>query len=230
MEVASHLLSKRHLDTTKLTPVPKLKSKSPRFFNPYYDFWAWSCHALGWGGPTDSTVSIKLSHAVLPVFMHHFGCVVPSYESLALIRQVAGKRAVCDLGSGNGYWTFMLRQLGITAHAVDSRQSVFRAEWIGDTIVGDGEKWLKGRGGAKDDVLLMVYPVVGGDFLRKMLKVYGGDTVCVAGTQCGNGYTGFRDQTVDEYMEELGGWSLSARIALPSFAGKDEALFTFQRE
>ena len=156
--------------------------------------------------------------------------MVPSYEALALVKQVAGKRVVCDMGSGNGYWAFMLRQLGLTVHAVDSRQSVFRAEWIRDTIATDGERWLKGRGSAKDDVLLMVYPVVGGDFLGKMLGVYKGDTVCIAGTQCENGYTGLKDRVVDEYMKEVGTWDLSARVALPSFAGKDEALFIFQRK
>ena len=167
--------------------------------------------------------------------MHHFGCVVPSYESLELIKQVAGGKPILDIGSGNGYWTFMLRRhSGIKAEdvvAVDSGQSVYRTLWIGDTVEADGIKWLREqRMGGVDDVLLLVYPIVGGEgFTERVVRAYKGNTVFVVGTQCRNGYTAFRDKLVDEWMGEEGGWEKLVQVPVPSFAGKDEALFVFRR-
>ena len=121
--------------------------------------------------------------------------------------------------------------------------------WIPDTINADGIKWLSAPNqcpspGGKDMVLLLVYPIVGGDgsaaggkeggFTRDLMKAYRGDTVAVVGTQNRNGYTGFKTETMDEFMErdewrKKEGWRKVVQVPLPSFAGKDEALFIFQR-
>ncbi|MCJ1395446.1 hypothetical protein MMC18_008332, partial [Xylographa bjoerkii] len=186
---------------------------------------------LEWAGPTKDTVNVKTSHHVLPVFMHHFGCVVPSYESLEVIKQISQKRTVVDLGSGNGYWAYMLRRIGVTVQAVDNLQSVWRTQWIGDTIVKNGDVYLQEENGCENAVLLLVYPVVGSDFTAKVIGAYKGATICVAGTQNRNGYTAFKDRTIDEYMKaERKGFQKTLQIPLPSFAGKDEALFVFERK
>ena len=162
--------------------------------------------------------------------MHHFGCVVPSYESLEVIKQSAENRAVVEIGSGNGYWTYMLRRIGLSVSAVDNLQSVHRTLWIGDTLVTDGEKYLKEKKGCKDDVLLLVYPIVSSDFTSRILDSYKGDTICVAGTQNRSGYTAFKDRTIDEYVKaEKSDYEKTVQIPLPSFPGKDEALFVFER-
>lgn len=234
--IAAHLTSHRHI-SSDITLVKPLKAPK-RHTNPALDFWTWSCHALQWAGPDESTEKLKTSHHVLPVFMHHFGCVVPSYESLELIRQVSAGKPIVDMGSGNGYWTFMLRRYlaavqpaGGKVIAVDSGQSVYRTLWIGDTVVADGIRWLREtRKGGVEDVLLLVYPIVGGDgFTEKVITAYKGDVVCVVGTQCRNGYTAFRDKVIDQWMEEQGCWAKVVQVPVPSFAGKDEALFVFHR-
>lgn len=170
--------------------------------------------------------------------MHHFGCAVPSYESLEVLRLAAGDRTVVDMGSGNGYWTFMLRQHGVRVQPVDNAQSEWRVNWVGDTLLTDGAKYLTQNDGGKDMVLLMVYPVVGGSltgtvegsFTRGLMEAYRGDTVAVVGTQNGNGYTGFKDMTFDAYMaREQPAWTKVVQIPVPSFAGKDEALYVYQR-
>ena len=206
-------------------------SKSKQHINPYYDFWCWSCHNLEWAGPTKDTANVKTSHHILPVFMHHFGCVVPSYESLEVIKQIARKRIVIDLGSGNGYWTYMLRRIGVEVQAVDNLQSVYRTQWIGDTIIKNGDQYLQEGNGCELTVLLLVYPIVSSDFTAKVIGAYRGATICVAGTQNRNGYTAFKDQTIDEYMSaERKDFDKTIQIPLPSFAGKDEALFVFERK
>ena len=124
----------------------------------------------------------------------------------------------------------MLRRMGVSVQAVDNLQSVYRTTWIGDTLIKDGEKFMKEKKGCKDDVLLLVYPIVSLDFTSKILDAYKGGTICVAGTQNRNGYTAFRDRTIDEYMkEEKPNYEKTIQIPLPSFPGKDEALYVFER-
>ena len=155
---------------------------------------------------------------------------MPSYESLEVIKQSAGERLVVEIGSGNGYWAYMLRRMGVPVQAVDNLQSEYRTLWIGDTRVQDGEKYLKDKKGCKDDVLLLVYPIVSLDFTSRILDAYKGDTICVAGTQNRSGYTAFKDKTIDEYMKaEKVDYEKTIQIPLPSFPGKDEALYIFER-
>jgi hypothetical protein len=236
-DVAARLTSKRFI-LPSLTPKLTIpKSKSPPY-NPYYDFWAWSCRALEWCGPCESSERVMTSHHVLPIFMHHFGCATPSHEALQILKILIDGRSVVDVGSGGAYWTYMLRCYGLTVHAVDNMQSEWRVNWVNDTAISDGVQWLKKHQGGKEMVLLMVYPVVGGGpttgpegaFTRNLVNSYQGDTIAVVGTQNRNGYTGFKDMTMDEYMaREKKEWTKVVQIPLPSFAGKDEALYVFQR-
>ncbi|KAI5867811.1 hypothetical protein GGS23DRAFT_550100 [Durotheca rogersii] len=70
-----------------------------------------------------------------------------------------------------------------------------------------------------------------------MMDAYADDTLAVVSPQNCNGYTGFPGASTDEYVEarererESGAdaWARVAQIALPSFPGRDEALFVFQR-
>ncbi|KAM7209652.1 hypothetical protein V8F20_000055 [Naviculisporaceae sp. PSN 640] len=254
--VASHLVSKRFIDPShpfhaQLSSIPKTKTKALLPCNPYLDFWAWSCHVLQW----------------CAIYMHHFGCALPTHESLTILKILSQGRTIADVGSGNGYWTMMLRAYGLSVIPIDSAQSEWRVNWLEDsedhaingsvgdsgpgagagptgTTIADGAAWLSSQQGSsqdndggKDLVLLIVYPVVGpdgaGSFTRSLMAAYAGDTVAVVGTQNHNGYTGFRGMTMDEYMERehgKSGWERVVQIPLPSFPGKDDALFVFQRK
>lgn len=162
--------------------------------------------------------------------MHHFGCICPSYEALEIIKQTAQTRTVIEIGSGNGYWAYLLRRIGLSVIAVDSGESEYRTMWIPDTIFTDGIAYLKNQTGAIDATLLLVYPIVGAGFTAKVLDAYKGDTIAVVGTQNANGYTAFKDTTIVEYMKKgKGEFELVVQVPLPSFAGKDEALFVFRR-
>ena len=229
------------------------KKKTPET-NPYYDMWVWSCHNLEWAGPISSTAQIKQSHHILPIFYHQFGCVVPTHDALSLIQHLskhgtvhttkskepARPLPIVEIGSGNGYWAYLLRCLGLTVLCVDNQLSSWRTMWIGDTIAMDGVAFLELRSaaarkaarpiekGASNAVLLLVYPQVSADFTARVIGAYEGDVVVVAGTQSGNGFTGFRDETIGAWMErERGEFRKVVQVPLPSFAGKDEALFVF---
>jgi len=64
-----------------------------------------------------------------------------------------------------------------------------------------------------------------------VLKAYQGTTIVVAGTQNRNGFTGFKGELVSEWMaREMPQWAKIVQTPLPSFAGKDEALFVFEKK
>jgi hypothetical protein len=135
------------------------------------------------------------------------------------------------MASGNGYWTYMLRKLKIEVTAVDNMASEYRTMWISDTLRMDGVEYLKRNNGGMGKVLLMVYIVTAGNFCRRLLDEYQGDTIVVIGTQNTNRYTGFSDCTVEEYFETaMPSWELLCRVAMPSFAGKDEAMYVWKRK
>ncbi|KAK8099242.1 uncharacterized protein PG998_012483 [Apiospora kogelbergensis] len=270
VSIAAHLLEKRYLHPALPNlQIPRLKKiTSLPAPNPYLTFLEWACRNLEWAGPSPESEAVRSAHHVLPVLMHHFGCVCPSHEALAILKEVAAGRDVLDVGSGNGYWSFMLRQYccsssSTTATAtskksktssssapdqkeqriipIDNAQSAWRANWVSDTLVSDGVAYLQKHPESKDAVLLLVYPIVGGGvaggeeggFTRNLLRAYRGDTLAVAGTQNHNGYTGFRDRSMDEFMAQdpalAAEWVKVAQVPLPSFPGKDEALFVYQR-
>ncbi|KAF2639528.1 hypothetical protein P280DRAFT_39440 [Massarina eburnea CBS 473.64] len=223
-----------------------LPSKKDRIHrNPYYEIWKYAAHELEWSGPWPNTLYTKQSHHMLPILYHHFGCIVPSYAALHVIAKLAQPakpskedvRPILDVGSGNGYWSFMLRNLELgdgmkelDVKAIDNGTSEYRVQWIEDTIKHDGLKYLSDHGNGKGCVLLLVYPQATGDFTGPILRKFEGDSIVVAGTQNGNGFTAFRDCVVDEWVEKnLSAFELTLRMPLPSFAGKDEALFVFQR-
>ncbi|KAI0379114.1 hypothetical protein F5Y04DRAFT_260468 [Hypomontagnella monticulosa] len=268
-EIGAYLQSKRYLHpalATQLT-IPKRAAKKGSNSNnsnnkvppnPYLTFLNWSARNLEWAGPSRAAaLGGNRAHHVLPVLMHHFGCASPSHEALEILRLLSAGREILDVGSGGGYWSFMLRAYGVRAVAVDSAQSSWRVTWVADTVVADGAEYLRKRRKSnksqkmgdkgnsapvpdpEEAVLLLVYPIVGGElaggeeggFTRRMIDVYAGDTLAVVGTQNRSGYTGFRDMSMDEYMERehSSEWIKVVQIALPSFPGKDEALFVFQR-
>lgn len=176
----------------------------------------------------------KRTHPVLPVLYHHFGCVCPTWEAICIVKGLVARNTasggVLEMASGNGYWTFMLRRAGLKVTAIDNMESIWRYTWISDTVKADGVSWLKQNGGACNEVLLMVYMVVKGAFTREVLNAYKGNTIVIAGTQNANRYTSFSDMSVEEYFNRsMTDWRLSLRVPLPSFAGKDEALFVYEK-
>jgi hypothetical protein len=222
-----------YLQLRRQSPFKIPKSKTHN--NPYFDLWVLSCHLTAFLGPLPDPsyadpANAKRTHPILPIFYHHFGCVVPTYEALHIISQL-GCNGIIDMASGNGYWTYMLRRMRLEVAAVDNMASEYRTMWIPDTIKADGVDYLKKNRGGEGKLLLMVYMVTSGSFTQRVLQAYKGDTIVVVGTQNANRYTGFSDCTIEEWFErEMSGWELVSRIAMPSFAGKDEGLFAWKRK
>lgn len=233
--IAAEYLASKRIDESGL-PITKLKNHT----NPYLDFWMWSCLKTGFIGPLPTAEyadprGVKMTHPILPVLYHHFGCVCPTWEAICVIKGLVGRnpgsQGVLEMASGNGYWAHMLRRGGLNVVAIDNMASTWRYEWIVDTVKVDGVTWMKQHNGARDRVLLMVYMVTKGQFTKEVLSNYKGSTIVIAGTQNANRYTSFSDVSVEEYFAKaMVGWKLTMRVALPSFAGKDEALFVYEKQ
>jgi hypothetical protein len=157
-----------------------------------------------------------------------------------MLRRFVGE----ELGGGGGGGAGQMKELEV--HAVDNQISEYRTTWIADTIISDGVKFLtSGRiriktaqgeleerpvNGGRGCILLLVYPQATGNFTSSVLRAYKGDVIVVAGTQNGNGFTGFKGERVEDWMaRERGEFELVLRVPLPSFAGKDEGLCVFRR-
>lgn len=231
--VARHLQANRYFHPS----FPPL-SKSKTHINPYLDLWTLACHQLGFLGPLGDTgysdpTRSKQSHPLLPIFMHHFGCAIPTYEALQIINLICtpasfNKKKLIDLGSGNGYWSFLLTRMNVPVVSVDDVSSSWRTSWPIPTVKADAIQWLRETETA-DMVMMLVYPVTANQFTERAIQGFMGSTIVVVGTLNGNGYTGFAKVTVEEWMKERGGWEVMVKIAVPSFPGKDDGLIVFQR-
>lgn len=156
-----------------------------------------------------------------------------------LAKQSSGTRPIVEIGSGNGYWAYLLRRLGLTVIAVDNALSEWRTNWIGNTIIQDGMEFLKrppktsltvdlGGPGCSNSILLLVYPQVSHNLTARLINAFKGNAIVVAGTQNLNGYTGFKEETIAQWMaREKPRFKKIVQIPLPSFAAKDEACFIF---
>ncbi|KAK4453404.1 hypothetical protein QBC34DRAFT_395530 [Podospora aff. communis PSN243] len=239
---SSHLSSLFHLPPTS-HPLPNKTKTTSVPPNPYLTFLLPTCHLLSWCGPTplENLTRHNKSHPILPIYMHHFSCVCPSHDALTLLAKYAAGRRILDVGSGTGYWSFMLRQYGAECVPLDNGQSAWRTMWVDDTVEADVMTWLarKENCGGEDMMLLVVYPIVGGGiaggaeggFMRGLMKICKAELIAVVGTQNRNGYTAFRDMTVDEFVgREHRDWTKVVQLPLPSLPGKDDALFIFQRK
>lgn len=64
-----------------------------------------------------------------------------------------------------------------------------------------------------------------------LIKLADGTTIFCAGTQNASGFTAFAKETIADWMaRERPEWRLGPQVPIPSFAGKDEALFMFEKK
>ena len=228
---AAYQITRRHMPRNLKAD----QSKRKRHLNPYLDLWMLACQQLGFLGPIDhpgyaDPKAVKQSHPLLPIFMHHFGCGIPSWEAINTIKLLTGKLRCFDVGCGNGYWTWLLRKEGVQVEAVDDCSSKWRTMWINDVQKVDAVSFLKRRS-EEESVLLMVYPIVGGGNLTtRIIDAFKGNIIILVGTQNANRYTTFKDMTTEEFFKKRAEWFLFVRIMLPSFPGKDDAMYVYVRQ
>lgn len=68
-------------------------------------------------------------------------------------------------------------------------------------------------------------------WLMTDVELPGGTTIISAGAQNASGFTAFAKENIADWMaREMPDWKKVLQVPLPSFAGKDEALFIFEKK
>ena len=57
---------------------------------------------------------------------------------------------------------------------VDSVDSEYKMMWLDDVVKANGPAYLKKTARGRDCVLLMVYPLVAGNFTKRVIQAYKG--------------------------------------------------------
>lgn len=114
------------------------------------------------------------------MIIQYFGYAIPDPQALSIIKeytmtleQPCLPRRVIEIGSGLGYWTYLLRQEGLQVDAVDTMEEFNQVDryWIKDTIKADAVDYLK-ENNSKESVLLMVWPRSCEEFLEHFQGEY----------------------------------------------------------
>ncbi|MEV0331880.1 hypothetical protein [Nocardia sp. NPDC050717] len=188
--------------------------------NPYWDIVEplVGKSAEGRRVPGDGAGTARMGYAQT-VLQETYAYAIPSPGTLDWMVDVAGGRAICEVGAGRGYWAAMLADRGVEVAAYDSEPPEAaanpsfpnaagrRAEWYTVASLPDLE-----AAGFGDRVLFLCWPPGWGDPMSaRMLQDYvgaGGDRLIFVGEPKG-GKTG-----CDEFFDEL-----SARWTLDSVDG-----------
>lgn len=163
-------------------------------------------------------------------FCRRFSWAIPNREALEAIASHS-PNGVIDFGAGRGYWTYLLRHLGVSAEAIDldpygAESRLFRAynKWSGKAychVDGGGLKRLKRADHAK--TLLFVWPPEVNDAAGEALRRYQGDVVAYVGEMWGCTGTPF----LHNQLELL--WTQIDEILIPTFYGFFDRLRIYRR-
>jgi hypothetical protein len=147
--------------------------------NPYIDFF----RALPPSCRRDLSLPPSAAESLAPNWLafkaaiaRHFAWAVPTDEAIALIRKHAA--GVVEIGAGSGYWTWLMRQAGITVVAFDLDPPPFT--WS-EVHSGD-ERMVRYH---PDKTLLLCWPPWASSMASSALAAYGGERVVYVGEWMG---------------------------------------------
>lgn len=138
------------------------------------------------------------------------------------IEYIADLSPIVEIGAGNGYWSWLLRDEGAKVHAVDI--SPAEETWT-EVEQGDTSTLDRLRG---DYTLLLCWPPYGEPMARDALEAHaesGGTDVVYVGEGAG-GCTG--DDVFHEELERR--YALMERIDIPSYVGIHDSVMHYKRK
>lgn len=147
---------------------------------------------------------------------------IPSPADLGWMLDQLDGRGVIEIGAGNGYWAWLLRQLGVDVTAVDdgSWRRAWKAVW--SHVATGGPETAAAH---PDRALLLIWPPHGAAMAAQSLAAYTGDLVIYAGEGDG-GATG--DDDFHDALET--GWEPISRAPHhPTYYGIHCRLTAYRR-
>lgn len=163
-----------------------------------------------------------------------YSCSIPNETALNTIARYG---PVIEVGSGSGYWAYLLRLKNVDIIAVDNgTESIWNHEnrdwmydWFPDTVNADGLQYISERGGFRDRTLLLCWPRVGmgcsrGESSvcpRSLSQIFTGDHLIIIARP-----------SIDPIIQEMRQnreWRLIRVVDLPVWTGWPDRLFVYTR-
>lgn len=144
-----------------------------------------------------------------------FSCSIPSERALNTIALFG---PVLEIGSGTGFWAYLLKTKKVDILAVDNW--IWDPCWYPETIIQDGYTFLLNNVGCADRSLMLCWPTCSLD----VLEAYKGHTLILMP----NPDPVFR--SCFNTMERCREWRLIHKIDLPFWPGNNDVCLIYQRK
>lgn len=145
----------------------------------------------------------------------------------AALDTIAKHTPIVELGAGTGYWSYLLRQMGVRVVAIDEAP----IDGMHDNYFGFEKSWTEVVPGSPDNLvdypehtLMLCWPNYKSSFAHDAIKAYGGKTCIYIGEGWG-GCTG--DDAFHELLSTA--WTEVATVAIPQWEGMHDALYVYER-
>ena len=148
-------------------------NKVNRLLHEHWEPWA---RSVCFYGESDDSLVQKDDFRQRLKLIEKFSLAIPNEESLNAITRMG---PIIEVGSGSGYWAFLIRCKCVDIIAVDDRSSPqkWTMDWFPSTIKCDALKYLEEHGGCSDRTLFMSWPTCG----ESILSAFKGDHFIIIG-------------------------------------------------
>ncbi|SEE16017.1 hypothetical protein SAMN05444161_5005 [Rhizobiales bacterium GAS191] len=188
-----------------------------QLLNPYLDLF----QALPGSFRRDPLLPPSATELLMPDWLalkatitRHFAWAVPTDEAIAVIRKHT--TGVVEAGAGSGYWTWLMRQAGLSVAAFDLDPPPFT--WT-EVSCGD-ERMVRDH---SDKALLLCWPPWGSGMAANALDAFGGEQVIYIGEWMG----GSADPHF--FTQLVSGFDCIDVVEIPQWYMRDDRLMVFRR-
>ena len=156
-------------------------------------------------------------------WQQRFAFAIPSEPA---VKFIASYSPICEVGAGNGYWAYMLNQVGCDiiaydTHPVPTKDNHFFPDWVKPwhTVHKCDDDFVP----PSNRALFMCWPPYDDSMAIDTLKRYEGDTLIYIGEDEG-GCT-----ATDEFYIELDTWNKTYELNIPQFFGLHDYISIYER-
>ncbi|WP_315838118.1 hypothetical protein [Bradyrhizobium prioriisuperbiae] len=185
--------------------------------NPYLEFY----RALPQTFRRDPQLPISTAELTSPEWLMlkaaiagHFAWAVPTEDAIQAIREYTS--SIVEIGAGSGYWTWMMRQAGLTVAAYDTIVPSFT--W--DEVEQGDERAVLSH---PDHTLFLCWPPWASDMACNALAAHHGDYLIYVGEWMGGSANpGF-------FMQLASSFEPVRAVDIPQWYNRDDRLMIFRR-
>lgn len=163
-----------------------------------------------------------VSHTTRHALVQKYAWAVPNTKAVLAIAGL--NRPILEIGAGNGYWAWLLRQLGCVVHPydikpVEDNEYVLPKSYVPISL--GGPDVVKSH--TKDVALMLCWPCYDLPVAYDALNLYQGDTVVYIG-EGRYGCTG--DDAFHDLLEDF--YYCEKSVDIPQWGGLHDALYIFK--